>query len=144
MDQTVGAAHSGGSCQISFSYDEGQTWMVVQSWEGNCPRVSAPGTIDNHYDVNQNYTFNIPTSFPSGERVIVAWSWLNASGKREFYMSCSCVTIQNKSATTIALPLRGPPLLIANLPAQPPTIPGTQPIDDSIWRACHTLNTHFY
>lgn len=139
MDQSVGAAHSGGSCQISFSYDKGQTWVVVQSWQGNCPRVSVPGTIDNHYDLNQNYTFNIPSSFPSGDRVIVAWSWINASGNREFYMSCSCISIQGDSTATATTP-NGPPLLIANLPAQPPSNPSTPPTNDSIWEQCHTLD----
>lgn len=28
-----GAAHSGGSCQAAFSYDKGETWAVVHSWE---------------------------------------------------------------------------------------------------------------
>lgn len=139
MDQSVGAAHSGGSCQISLSYDKGLTWVVVQSWQGNCPRVSMPGTIDNHYDLNQNYTFNLPSSFPSGDRVIVAWSWLNASGNREFYMSCSCVTIRGNSTATTTTP-SGPPLLIANLPAQPPSSPAEYPIEDPIWQVCHTLD----
>ena len=139
MDQIVGAAHSGGSCQISLSYDKGQTWVVVQSWQGNCPRVSVPGTISNHYDLNQNYTFNIPSSFPSGDRVIVAWSWVNASGNREFYMSCSCISIQGNSTATTTTP-HGPPLLIANLPAQAPNNPSTQPTNDSIWEQCHTLD----
>jgi hypothetical protein len=68
-----GAAHSGGSCQVAFSYDKGETWVVVYTWEGNCPRVVAPGTITNIYDVNQDYTFTIPGNFPTGHRVIFAW-----------------------------------------------------------------------
>lgn len=75
MDQVEGAAHSGGSCQISFSYDKGKTWVVVQSFEGDCPRVrnDVKGTVTNFYDTNQDYTFKIPDSFPSADRVIVAW-----------------------------------------------------------------------
>lgn len=136
MDQSVGAAHSGGSCQISLSYDKGQTWAVLQSWQGNCPRVSMPGTIDNHYDLNQNYTFNLPSAFPSGDRVIVAWTWINASGNREYYMSCSCVSILGSSSATITP--NGPPLLIANLPAQPPSNPSIPPMNDPVWERCHT------
>lgn len=70
-----GAAHSGGSCQISFSYDGGNTWIVIQSWEGNCVRVrrGQEGSITNDYDVNQDYTFVIPKDLPSADRVIVAW-----------------------------------------------------------------------
>ena len=69
----LGAAHSGGSCQVAFSYDKGQTWVVVKNWEGNCPRVFSPGKITNVYDANQNYTFTIPKDFPSGHQVIFAW-----------------------------------------------------------------------
>jgi hypothetical protein len=70
-----GAAHSGGSCQVAFSYDKGETWVVVHSWEGNCPRVRPDdlGEVTNIYDVNQDYTFKIPGAFPTGRRVIFAW-----------------------------------------------------------------------
>ena len=75
MNQIEGAAHSGGSCQISFSYDQGITWVVVQNFEGNCPRVrkGEEGTVTNHYDINQDYHFVVPKDFPSGDSVIVAW-----------------------------------------------------------------------
>ena len=75
MNQEYGAAHSGGSCQISFSYDKGKSWVVVQSFEGDCPRVrnDLKGRRTNFYDLNQDYNFKIPDSFPSGNRVIVAW-----------------------------------------------------------------------
>jgi hypothetical protein len=68
-----GAAHSGGSCQVAFSYDKGETWTAVYNWEGNCPRVASPGSVTNVYDPNQNYTFKIPENFPTGYRVIFAW-----------------------------------------------------------------------
>jgi len=68
-----GAAHSGGSCQVALSYDKGRTWVVVQTWEGDCPRTQTPGTITNFYDMDQNYTFSIPKDFPTGHRVIFAW-----------------------------------------------------------------------
>lgn len=68
-----GAAHSGGSCQVGFSYDKGKSWVVVKNWEGNCPRVASPGEITNVYNTNQNYTFLIPDDFPSRQRVIFAW-----------------------------------------------------------------------
>lgn len=71
----TGAVHSGGSCQISFSYDRGLSWVVVQSFEGDCPRVQAgmKGSVTNLYDPNQDYYFKIPDTFPSGDYVIVAW-----------------------------------------------------------------------
>ncbi|KAG9228060.1 hypothetical protein BJ875DRAFT_390203, partial [Amylocarpus encephaloides] len=75
------------------SYDKGETWVVVHTWEGNCPRVAAPGRVTNVYDVNQDYTFTIPKKFPTGHRVIFAWVWINASGNREYYMSYTSVDI---------------------------------------------------
>src|SRR3954470_12450253 len=75
QDQAKGAAHSGGSCQIAFSYDKGETWVVAQSYKGDCPRVrnDVKGQVTDYYDTNQDYTFKILELFPSGERVIVAW-----------------------------------------------------------------------
>jgi hypothetical protein len=75
MHDPAGAAHGGGSCQISFSYDAGVSWAVVQSWEGNCPRVrkGQEGGPTNTYDVSQDYEFRIPNDLPSSNEVIVAW-----------------------------------------------------------------------
>jgi hypothetical protein len=151
MNQAIGAAHSGGSCQIALSYDNGKRWVVVQSYEGDCPRVrnDLKGQVTNHYDTNQNYTFKIPESFPSGDRVIVAWLcnlpqkarrrltlsrvWINATGKRELYMSCSCVMIKGSGPPTNVTP-NGPPLFIANLQVNP-SLP---PSNDPFWRQCNT------
>jgi len=41
-------------------------------------------------------------------------AWINASGNREFYMSCSSVDIIGTGTITTTTP-PGPPLLIANL-----------------------------
>jgi hypothetical protein len=70
-----GAAHSGGSCQASFSYDNGETWIVVQSWEGNCVRVrkGQEGKLTNSYDIDQSYSFDIPAFLPGADIVIFAW-----------------------------------------------------------------------
>lgn len=81
-----GAAHSGGSCQVAFSYDEGATWVVVHSWEGNCPRVATPGGVTNVYDSNQDYTFTIPGHFPTGHGVIFAWLVPNSVLKAKLIM----------------------------------------------------------
>ncbi|KAK3081712.1 hypothetical protein LTS18_003563 [Coniosporium uncinatum] len=134
MNQVEGAAHSGGSCQISFSYDKGRSW-VVQNYEGDCPRVRSDrkGQVTNFYDVNQDYTFTVPADFPSGDRVIVAWTWINATGNREYYMSCSCVRIEGVGPSTDITPA-GPPLLVANLQADPKAAPAT----DIIWSKCNT------
>ena len=70
-----GAAHSGGSCQASLSYDGGETWIVVQSWEGNCLRVrkGQEGQLTNSYDTDQSYSFDLPSSLPGADTAIFAW-----------------------------------------------------------------------
>ncbi|KAK3064349.1 hypothetical protein LTS18_007999, partial [Coniosporium uncinatum] len=135
MNQVEGAAHSGGSCQISSSYDKGRSWVVVQNYEGDCPRVRSDlkGQVTNFYDVNQDYTFTVPADFPSGDRVIVAWTWINATGNRKYYMSCSCVRIEGVGPST-EITSAGPPLLVANLQADPEAAPAT----DIIWSKCNT------
>jgi hypothetical protein len=45
----VGVGHSGGLCQVAFSYDKGKTWVIVYSWEGNCPRVATLSRVTNIY-----------------------------------------------------------------------------------------------
>jgi hypothetical protein len=132
MDQKTGAAHSGGSCQVSLSYDQGTSWVVVKSFEGNCPRVRVPGALTNNYDLNQDYNFTIPTDFPSGDRVIFAWTWFNDSGNREMYMSCSPVTIQGSNITINKTP-KGPPLFIANLQFNKQVAA----VDDVFYKQCH-------
>ncbi|RKU41513.1 hypothetical protein DL546_003866 [Coniochaeta pulveracea] len=77
-----GAYHNGGSCQISLSYDKGQTFTVIQSIQGECP-LAAGGSFD----------FTIPADAPAGKDVLFAWSWFNEVGNREMYMNCASVTI---------------------------------------------------
>ena len=67
-----GAGHSGGSCQVAFSYDKGETWVVVYNWEGNCPCVATLSQVTNVYNLDQNYTFQILEDFPTRHRVIFA------------------------------------------------------------------------
>ncbi|CAI9636439.1 unnamed protein product [Alternaria burnsii] len=128
-----GAAHSGGSCQASLSYDGGETWIVVQSWEGNCLRVrkGQEGQLTNSYDTDQSYSFELPDSLPGADTAIFAWTWLNASGNREFYMSCSPVKLV-ASQSLNSLP-SDYPMYIANLQASPETA-GSQ---HSMWSQCY-------
>lgn len=74
-----GANHGGGSCQISLSYDRGQTFTVIESIIGGCPQ-------------NQHYPFTIPADAQTGE-AIFSWSWHNQIGNREMYQNCAAVTI---------------------------------------------------
>jgi hypothetical protein len=82
MTITGGTIHNGGSCQISLSYDNAQTWTVIHSYIGNCPAATG----------DTNYPFTVPSDAPTGE-ALFAWSWFNNIGNREMYMNCAVVTI---------------------------------------------------
>ncbi|KAI9739404.1 MAG: hypothetical protein M1818_005092 [Claussenomyces sp. TS43310] len=100
-----GALHGGGSCQISLSYDKGKSFTVIQSIEGGCPLSSG-----------ENFNFTVPADAPTGT-ALLAWSWLNKIGYREFYMNCAAVTITAKTGNSLpklALASR-PGLFLANL-----------------------------
>jgi LysM repeat protein len=84
-----GASHNGGSCQLSISYDEGKTFRVIKSIEGNCP---AQGT--------SNFGFTVPAEAKSG-KAIFAWTWFNHTGNREMYMNCAAVDITGSGTSTL-------------------------------------------
>lgn len=100
---TGSAVHGGGSCQISITYDKAPTkdsvFKVIHSIEGGCPMRDASGNNGN--DANQvspsSYSFKVPDNLPTGEAVL-AWSWFNKIGNREFYMNCAPITITGGSA----------------------------------------------
>ncbi|KAL6153212.1 hypothetical protein ACJBU6_08370 [Exserohilum turcicum] len=76
------------------------------------------------------YSFIIPTSLPGADMVIFAWTWLNSSGNREFYMSCSPVRlIAARSPTKIP---SGYHMFIANLQETPETPDSQHPV----WSRC--------
>ena len=75
------ATHGGGSCQLSLSYDKGQTFRVIKSMIGGCPKTLT-------------YDFTVPSYAPSGE-ALFAWTWQNKIGNREFYMDCAVVEIES-------------------------------------------------
>jgi len=93
------AGHSGGSCQISLSYDEGKTFRVLHSFEGGCPRdVPLNSNIGGP---NQTFTFEIPKEAKAGN-ALAAWTWLAKTGNRgEFYMNCASVTIEGTGTSTL-------------------------------------------
>ncbi|KAG0130673.1 hypothetical protein HOY82DRAFT_486448 [Tuber indicum] len=72
------ATHGGGSCQVSFSEDGGNTWKVGKSFVGGCPL--------------KDISFTVPKETKNGP-VFVAWTWFNNVGNREMYMNCAAVTI---------------------------------------------------
>lgn len=77
------AVHNGGSCQLSLSYDQGETFQVFQSFIGGCPDTSNP---------NAPLDFTMPSDAPAGE-ALLAWTWVNHSGNREMYMNCASITV---------------------------------------------------
>ncbi|KAJ9486664.1 hypothetical protein VN97_g6664 [Penicillium thymicola] len=82
------AVHGGGSCQLALTYDQGKTFKVIESIEGDCP-------------IDKKYKFDVPSDAPSGD-ALFAWTWFNKVGNREMYMNCAMVTIggsSNRSAT---------------------------------------------
>ncbi|KAI1147805.1 hypothetical protein F4825DRAFT_436189 [Nemania diffusa] len=87
MSVEGGAFHNGGSCQLSLSYDKGTSFTVIKSFIGSCP-TSSGGT----------FSFTIPSDAPEGDDVVFAWTWVNKTGNREYYMSCAVVNIKAGSA----------------------------------------------
>ncbi|KAJ5990159.1 hypothetical protein N7499_010686 [Penicillium canescens] len=79
MELEGSATHNGGSCQLSLTYDQGKTFKVIQSVEGDCP-------------IAKKYKFNIPSDAPTGD-ALFAWTWFNKVGNREMYMNCAMVNI---------------------------------------------------
>lgn len=73
------ATHNGGSCQISLSYDNGATFRVIKSMIGACP-------------LTDTYDFTIPSYAPNGD-ALLAWTWQNNEGNREYYMNCAQVNV---------------------------------------------------
>jgi hypothetical protein len=55
---------------MSLSYDGGNNWIVIHSIVGGCP-------VD-----TETYTIPVPDNVPSGDKVLLAWSWVNHTGNR--------------------------------------------------------------
>ena len=113
----VEAAHNGGSCQVSLSFDQGATWKVIKSFIGNCVR-SAGGNV---FDQNQDYSFTIPADAKAGN-ALWAWSWFNQSGNREMYMNCAAITITGSGTSTLN---NLPDMFVANVNKGCSTTEGT-------------------
>ncbi|KAJ5388791.1 hypothetical protein N7509_011332 [Penicillium cosmopolitanum] len=79
MELEGSATHNGGSCQLALTYDQGETFKVIESILGDCP-------------IAKEYDFTIPSDAPDGE-ALLAWTWFNKVGNREMYMNCAFVTV---------------------------------------------------
>ncbi|KAL7274946.1 hypothetical protein RUND412_002122 [Rhizina undulata] len=100
------AVHSGGSGQMSITYDTTPTkeskFRVMDSWEGGHP-IRVDGNLlpaDASY-VLPIIQFKVPENLPAG-KAVVAWTWFNKSGNREMYMKCATVTIGGSETSTAA------------------------------------------
>ncbi|PLB53804.1 endoglucanase [Aspergillus steynii IBT 23096] len=101
IELAPGASHNGGSCQISLSYDNGQTFHVIQSYMGGCP-------------LSSKWDFQIPDSAPNG-RALFAWTWFNLSGNREMYMNCAQVEVRGGAESSIESFNELPEIFVANV-----------------------------
>ncbi|KAJ1928191.1 hypothetical protein IWQ60_002269 [Tieghemiomyces parasiticus] len=101
-----GAIHEGGHCEISFSLDD-KNFISFHTVLTKCFLGSSPPTIN----------FQIPPTMPSFDSITIAWSWINASGNREFYHNCATASIDGVAGGVIT----GYPMVTANYP-----IPGTE------------------
>ncbi|KAJ1642560.1 hypothetical protein J3B02_005097, partial [Coemansia erecta] len=111
------AAHSGGHCEFSISYDNGKTFAVIHQELRYCFLGSKPASTTNTATI-LSYTFDLPADLPSSDKAVFAWTWVNASGNREFYMNCADVAIKGGSSSSYT----GKEMTIANYPGYP-TIP---------------------
>ncbi|RSL94816.1 hypothetical protein CEP52_012419 [Fusarium oligoseptatum] len=98
-----GADHGGGSCQASLSFDKGKTWVVIQSYIGNCP-----------LSPSKSFSFTLPVDTPAGV-ALFAWSWFNKIGNREMYMNCAAVTIKAGKGTPSTPMSKRPAMFVANV-----------------------------
>ncbi|KAJ2521182.1 hypothetical protein H4217_001551 [Coemansia sp. RSA 1939] len=92
------ATHNGGHCQWSISYDGGKTFVVLYEELQYCFYTGNP-TSGGQPTVKE-YTIKLPSDLPSSNSAVFAWTWVNASGNREFYMNCADVVIQGTSASS--------------------------------------------
>jgi hypothetical protein len=119
MAFTGQAVHSGGSCQISITYDaqpdKQSSFKVIHSIQGGCPARNVNGNAGSDASAPgpDEYEFKIPDDIPNGKATL-AWSWLNKSGNREFYMNCAPIEITGKEGSQSALAAL-PDMLVANI-----------------------------
>ncbi|KAJ1955737.1 hypothetical protein IWQ62_005463 [Dispira parvispora] len=99
------AIHNGGHCEFSLSYDGGKKFVAIQTILKTC------------FLSGKSFNVPIPKEAPNGKAVF-AWSWVNASGKREFYMSCSDIEVQGGGSGS----LKGPQMLTPNYDGSSPKI----------------------
>ncbi|KAJ2576464.1 hypothetical protein GGH95_003644 [Coemansia sp. RSA 1836] len=110
------AVHGGGHSEFSLSYDGGKTFVVVHRV---LRYTFTGGPSSSNTGAQLAYSIPLPADLPSGDRVIFAWTWVNAIGNREFYMNCADVAIAGKDGGSFT----GQQMLVANYGPGSPLIP---------------------
>ncbi|KAK9729397.1 hypothetical protein K7432_000278 [Basidiobolus ranarum] len=93
------ASHAGGHCQFALSYDGGRTFVVIQT------------VLDTCLSKGNQFSVPLPKDAPSGNQVIFAWTWINKTGDRQYYMNCADIVVNGKKTGG---KVTGPRLLVAN------------------------------
>ncbi|KAJ1769752.1 hypothetical protein LPJ74_003777 [Coemansia sp. RSA 1843] len=109
-------SHSGGHAEFSISYDGGKAFVVLIQVLRYVFVGKYPGAITNEVSVLAYY-IKLPDKLPSSDKAVFAWTWVNASGNREFYMNCADVAIKGTSDS-----ITGKEMTIVNYPNYP-TVP---------------------
>ncbi|KAJ1656456.1 hypothetical protein IWQ61_003973 [Dispira simplex] len=111
--KNTNTTHNGGHCEFSLSYDGGKTFVAIQTILKTCFYADEARTV-----MNRSFSVSIPQGAPSGKAVF-SWSWVNASGNREFYMTCSDIEIEGSKCGF----LEGPLMITPNYDGSSPFIP---------------------
>lgn len=134
----VSAVHGGGSCQFSIAYGypppaNVSEWKTLYTIIGGCPAEAAGNLPTVETDANgrangpqcgndtgaecvRQFSIPLPAGLANGDATF-AWTWLNKIGNREYYMSCSPVTITGGTDDRDFIDTL-PPVFQANIPGQ--------------------------
>ena len=125
---TGGATHNGGSCQVSLTTDleptKNSKWMVIKSIEGGCPAPAGIGNCGTSPTDScaSTFEYTIPEGIAPGKYTI-AWSWINHTGNREFYMNCGPATVVGSKKKrynpnpVVRRQSQFPDMFVANIPS---------------------------
>ncbi|KAF9950947.1 hypothetical protein BGZ72_007481 [Mortierella alpina] len=85
-DQMNQARHGGGFCEMSLSYDGGETFHKIGEYTKSCP--------DFYYKWPVKIPDNAPSCTEAGKCLFV-WTW-TAVNVPQFYINCADITIEGK------------------------------------------------
>ncbi|KAK1516396.1 hypothetical protein CABS01_06363 [Colletotrichum abscissum] len=118
------AVHAGGLCQTSLSLDGGNSFKVLRSIIGGCPRGDAT-----------QLGFRLPDDTLSSDHAVLGWTWFNKLGNREMYMNYDIISIvgggghdhanvgngcRTVDSRDVMIPHPGPDVEVNNFDAVPP------------------------